>query len=87
MSYDDAWKFMVDRCWPDTAFFKAEVRRYCLSPSQPMSYLVGKTQILGLREGYRRKMGDKFSLRDFHDRLLAEGSIPVSLIRRKLLTE
>jgi len=38
MSYDDAWKFMVDKCWPDTAFFQAEVRRYCLSPSQPMSY-------------------------------------------------
>jgi uncharacterized protein (DUF885 family) len=87
MSYDDAWKFMVDKCWPDTAFFKAEVRRYCLSPSQPMSYLVGKTQILALRDEYRRKAGDKFSLRDFHDRLLAEGSIPVSLIRRKLLTE
>ncbi len=87
MSYDDAWKFMVDNCWPDTAFFKAEVRRYCLSPSQPMSYLVGKTQILALRDEYRRRMGDKFSMRDFHDRLLAEGSIPVGLIRRKLLAE
>jgi uncharacterized protein (DUF885 family) len=87
MSYDDAWKFMVDKCWPDTAFFRAEVRRYCLSPSQPMSYLVGKTELLALRDEYRRKMGDRFSLRDFHDRLLAEGSIPVSLIRRKLLAE
>jgi uncharacterized protein (DUF885 family) len=87
MSYDDAWKFMVEKCWPDTAFFKAEVRRYCLSPSQPMSYLVGKTQLLALRDEYRWKMGDRFSLRDFHDRLLAEGSIPVSLIRRKLLAQ
>ncbi len=86
-SYDDAWRFMVDKCWPDTAFFKAEVRRYCLSPSQPMSYLVGKTQILALRDEYRRKMGDRFSLEDFHDRLLTQGSIPVSLIRRKLLAE
>jgi len=85
ISYDDAWKFLVEKCWPDTAFFKAEVRRYCLSPSQPMSYLVGKTQLLALRDEYRRKMGDRFSLRDFHDRLLAEGSIPVSLIRRKLV--
>jgi uncharacterized protein (DUF885 family) len=85
MSYDDAWKFMVEKCWPDTAFFKAEVRRYCLSPSQPMSYLVGKTQLLALRDEYRRKVGDRFTMRDFHDRLLAEGSIPVSLIRRKLV--
>ena len=87
MSYDDAWKFMVEKCWPDTAFFRAEVRRYCLSPSQPMSYLVGKTELLALRGEYRERMGDRFSTRDFHDRLLAEGSIPVSLIRRKLLAE
>jgi uncharacterized protein (DUF885 family) len=87
MSYDDAWRFMVDKCWPDTAFFKAEVKRYCMSPSQPMSYLVGKTQLLALRDEYRKKMGDRFSLQDFHDQLLAEGSIPVSLIRRKLLAE
>ncbi|HTW92517.1 MAG TPA: DUF885 domain-containing protein [bacterium] len=87
MSYDDAWRFMVAKLGPDTAFFKAEVRRYCLSPSQPMSYLVGKTQLLALREAYRRKMGDRFSLKDFHDRVLTEGSIPVSLIRRKLLSE
>jgi uncharacterized protein (DUF885 family) len=87
MSYDDAWRFMVEKCWPDTAFFQAEVRRYCLSPSQPMSYLVGKTQLLALRDEYRKRMGDRFTLRDFHDRLLAEGSIPVSLIRRKLLSE
>jgi len=87
MSYDDAWRFMVEKCWPDTAFFKAEVRRYCLSPSQPMSYLVGKTQLMALRDEYRKHVGDQFSLKDFHDLLLAEGSIPVSLIRRKLLAE
>jgi uncharacterized protein (DUF885 family) len=87
MSYDDAWRFMVEKCWPDTAFFKAEVRRYCLSPSQPMSYLVGKTQLMALRDEYRKHVGDQFSLKDFHNLLLAEGSIPVSLIRRKLLTE
>jgi uncharacterized protein (DUF885 family) len=87
MSYDDAWRFMVEKCWPDTAFFKAEVRRYCLSPSQPMSYLVGKTELMALRDQYRRQQGERFSLEDFHDRLLAEGSIPVGLIRRKLLAE
>jgi uncharacterized protein (DUF885 family) len=50
-----------------------------------MSYAVGKTQLLALRDEYRKQQGDKFTLRDFHDRVLAEGSIPVSLIRRKLI--
>ena len=87
MTYDDAWRFMVARGWPDTAFMQAEVRRYCMSPGQPMSYLVGKTEIMSLRDEYRRKMGANYTLKDFHDRFLAEGSIPVSLIRRKLLAE
>lgn len=86
MSYDDAWKFMASRVGADTEFAQGETRRYCLEPGQPMSYLVGKTQILALREEYQKKMGRHFALKDFHDRLLSEGSIPLSLIRRKLLS-
>jgi len=85
MTYDEAWRFMVREVGADTDFAQGEVRRYCLEPGQPMSYLVGKTQILALREEYKRKMGRHFSFKDFHDRLLAEGSIPLPLIRRKLL--
>jgi uncharacterized protein (DUF885 family) len=85
MTYDQAWSYFDSLFGPDTAWAKGEVRRYCLEPGQPMSYLVGKTQILALREEYQRKMGRHFAIQDFHDRLLAEGSIPLSLIRRKLL--
>jgi uncharacterized protein (DUF885 family) len=91
MSYDQAVQFMMDRFGPGTAFFRGEVARYCLTPTQPMSYLVGKTEILKLRDDYLgRGSGDKGqgsgkTLKDFHDRLLAEGSIAPSLIRRRLL--
>ena len=57
-----------------------EVRRYTQSPTQPMSYLVGKQQILDLRDRERRRLGKDFDLRAFHDRLLSYGSIPVALI-------
>jgi uncharacterized protein (DUF885 family) len=87
MGYGDALRFMMEQFGPDTAFFSGEVRRYCLSPGQPMSYLVGKTQIMALREDFRRQQGEQFSLRDFHNRLLGEGSVPVALIRRKLLAD
>jgi uncharacterized protein (DUF885 family) len=86
-SYNDAWRYMVDNCWRDTAFMQAECRRYVMSPGQPSSYAVGKLQIMALRDEYAKKAGAGFTLRDFHDRLLAEGSIPVSLIRRKLVTD
>ena len=87
MTYDEAVQFMCDHFGADAAYFSGEVRRYCLQPTQPMSYLVGKTQLLALRREYQQRLGDAYSLRDFHDRLLAEGSIPVSLIRRKLLPD
>lgn len=83
MSYDEACRFMYERFGGDTAFLKSEVRRYCLSPGQPMSYLVGKLQIMALRDEYQRRTGA--TLREFHDHLIAEGSIPVCLIRRKLI--
>lgn len=56
-------------------------------PTQLICYFCGKMQILELKEAYRAKLGDAFTERGFHDALLAEGSIPVALIRAKLLGE
>ena len=66
-------------------YIETEVRRYTMDPTQPMSYLVGKLAILDLKQRLEAKEGAAFSLKSFHDRLLAEGSIPVSLIAGKLL--
>jgi uncharacterized protein (DUF885 family) len=49
-----------------------------------MSYLAGKREIMALREEYFRKRPDS-SLREFHDRLLAVGSLPVRLVRDAVL--
>ena len=56
-------------------------------PTQLIGYFAGKMQILELKEAYREKLGAEYSERKFHDALLAEGSIPVALIRAKLLGE
>jgi uncharacterized protein (DUF885 family) len=54
-------------------------------PTQLLHYFTGKQQILALRAEYQRKLGAAYSDRAFHDAFLAEGSIPVPLIRAKLL--
>jgi hypothetical protein len=54
-------------------------------PGQLIGYFSGKMQILALRDEYKKKLGAAYSDRAFHDALLAEGSIPVALIRAKLL--
>jgi len=50
-----------------------------------MSYAVGRQAILDLRETIRRSRSDAFDLKRFHDELLSHGSIPIALIRDRML--
>lgn len=83
--YDQAVKWMTETLKSDSTYIKSEVLRYTMTPGQPMTYLMGKRAIVALRDRLRQKEGSAFSLKRFHDRLLAEGSIPISLIEKKLL--
>lgn len=58
---------------------KAEVRRYTMSPTQPMSYLIGKLEIMELADRYRADKGADFDLAEFHEALLRCGSVPPAL--------
>jgi uncharacterized protein (DUF885 family) len=40
-----------------------------------------------LREDYRRKEGNAFSLHKFHDEFMRQGSVPMSIIRKAMLGE
>ena len=56
-------------------------------PTYPLSYLLGRTLLLGLREDERRRLGTDFSLKRFHDALLRNGSLPISFHRRLLAAQ
>lgn len=58
---------------------------YCRQPTVPMSYLIGKEELLRLMAEYRAHRGIAFSLRQFHTDLLAHGSIPFHYLRELLL--
>lgn len=73
---------------PGSPWITAEVARYAAEPTQAMSYLVGQHLVRQLRDDYLARHGEtRPVLRQFHDRFLAEGSIPIPLIREKLLGE
>jgi len=84
MTFDQAVDLLVDAAKLQKVHAEKEVTRYTGSPTQPMSYLIGKKQIMELRRDYQAKMAGKFQLREFHDRLLSFGSIPVPLIRKAM---
>jgi uncharacterized protein (DUF885 family) len=87
MSLDDAAAMLHEVARIEVPSARGEVLRYSRSPTQPLSYAVGKREILKLREDCRRKQGAAFRLRRFHDDLLGFGSIPIGLIRGRMLEE
>ncbi|MBI4208077.1 MAG: DUF885 domain-containing protein [Deltaproteobacteria bacterium] len=81
-SVERAVQLLVDRAALEPANARCEVWRYCGTPTQPMSYLIGRREILALREEVRKKEGKDFSLKRFHDRLLSFGSFSPALTRK-----
>ena len=75
---------MVEKLGASVEYIEKEVNRYTLTPTTPMTYLLGKTQIEQVRELVRSRMGTQYSAKRFHDLLLNEGAIPPILIYRKV---
>ncbi len=87
MSCEEAVDLLVRTAKLERVNAEAEVKRYTQSPTQPMSYIVGKLEIMCLRNDYRRQQGAEYNLKEFHDRLLSYGSIPVGLVRSSMLEQ
>ena len=86
MSVGKGIDFLVDRVGLERTNAQAEVRRYTLTPTQPMSYLIGKLEILKLIDEYKRSHPDA-SLKEVHDAVLSCGSLPPRLMRERLFAD
>jgi uncharacterized protein (DUF885 family) len=58
----------------------SEVDRYTVRPGQACSYMIGQLRIVELRERARAALGDRFSIREFHNVVLGAGIVPLSLL-------
>ena len=83
MTYDEAADLMVRELRFPRAQACADLNWYSQSPSVPMGYALGWTIINRLREQEQKRLGDKFSLRQFHDKLLSAGSISLPLVEQR----
>ncbi len=57
-----------------------EIERYVANPGQACAYMVGMLHILSLREAAQQRMGERFSLKAFHDVVLKTGSVPLAVL-------
>jgi uncharacterized protein (DUF885 family) len=81
MSPAAAILYLLEKVPLDPSEALAEVRRYCATPTYPLSYAVGRRDILALRSSWLARHGTGRPIRDFHDELMSYGGLPTSLAR------
>lgn len=101
MTREQAIAYMMDNEAISEDGATAEIERYMAIPGQALSYKIGQLKIRELREKYAKQLGVKhnklreqyagqhrehFRLTDFHDELLKDGVMPLSVLERKMDT-
>jgi uncharacterized protein (DUF885 family) len=86
MSVEQGVRFFREEAYLEEASARREAERGTFDPSYVV-YSAGKLMLLKLREDYKALTGGKFSLRQFHDTLLSNGTVPIWLHRALMLGE
>jgi uncharacterized protein (DUF885 family) len=84
MTMEQAKEFFVKEGYQQPVVGEMETKRGTSDPTY-LVYTLGKLEILKLRADYKKKMADKFSLLDFHDRFIKAGNPPIKIVRREML--
>ena len=84
MSFDEAIQFFQKEGYQPQSVAEVETKRGTSDPTY-LVYTLGKLEITKLRDDYRQKMGNSFSLQEFHDAFLKQGFPPVKIVRETLL--
>ena len=83
-SRDRAIAMMLDHTAMSAAQAAQEVDRYISWPGQATSYMTGYLEIARLRAEAEKALGPRFDRREFHDRVLENGSVPLPVLRKRI---
>jgi len=86
-TFEQAVKYFMDAGGLDREAAEGEAAGAASNPHQKISYIIGKWQIMNLLGRYKDRQGDNFRLGQFHDDLIKNGSLPVSVIEWILLDD
>jgi uncharacterized protein (DUF885 family) len=86
-SFDQAVNYFMDGGGLDKESATGEAAGAASSPTQKISYITGKWQIMRLLGKYRDARGSSFRLGQFHDDLLSFGTMPLSVVEWLLLDD
>jgi uncharacterized protein (DUF885 family) len=84
MTMEQATDFFVKEGFQVRPTAEKEAKRGTSDPTY-LVYTLGKLEIMKLREDYKAMKGDKYTLQEFHDAFLKQGTPPVKIVRKALL--
>jgi uncharacterized protein (DUF885 family) len=83
-SREKAIQYSLDNEAESEAGITSEIERYMANPGQALSYKIGQLKIRELRTRAEKRLGDKFDIKIFHERILESGCIPLKLLEEKI---
>ncbi|MET0336572.1 MAG: DUF885 family protein, partial [Caulobacter sp.] len=81
---DQATAYMVGATGYTHGRVQREIDRYCVWPGQALSYKVGHTSWVRIRDDAKAKLGSKFDIRQFHDAALLSGPMPLTVLEKQI---
>lgn len=77
-------KYMLDNSATSETDAVAEAERYMAIPGQALAYKIGQLKITELRARAEKALGNRFNVKDFHDEVLKDGSVPLNVLEAKI---
>lgn len=81
---EQAIKYSLENEAESEASITAEIERYMAIPGQALSYKIGQLKIMELRKKASDKMGARFDIKKFHEKVLESGVLPLALLENKI---
>ncbi len=86
-TFEQAVNYFMEAGGLDREAAEGEAAGAAASPTQKITYITGKWQIMRLLGKYRDQKGNDFRLGQFHDDLIKNGSLPLSVVEWILLDD
>ncbi|MEP3052049.1 MAG: DUF885 domain-containing protein [Erythrobacter sp.] len=83
-SREEAIQYLAENTPNPQGDIRKAIERYIVYPGQATAYMIGKLKIMELRGEAQEALGDDFDIRGFHDVILENGPVPLSIMEENV---